>query len=70
MIPDPSTADTPVGEGGSGTPARDATHDPSRAGHHLCAACAQPIAADLWDMTVFASDTTVAYLPCLWAADA
>ena len=67
MIPDPSTADTPVGEGGSGGPTGSAAHARSRSGHH-CAACGQPIENDVWDMTVFATQTTVAYLPCLWAA--
>jgi hypothetical protein len=67
MIPDPSTADTPVGEGGSGGPAGNAAHARSRSGHH-CSSCGQPIEDDVWDMTVFATQTTVAYLPCLWAA--
>lgn len=67
MIPDPSTADRPVGEGGSGGPAGAAPRGRSRSGHH-CAACGHPIEHDVWDMTVFAGPTTVAYLPCLWAA--
>ena len=67
MIPDPSTADTQIGEGGSASPAgeRTGTENPSPAGH-TCV-CGEPIEASLWDMTVFASENTVAYLPCLWA---
>lgn len=66
MNPDPSTVETPIAEGGSAGQARDGTYEPSRAGHHCI--CGQPITADLWDMTVFATPTTVAYLPCLLAA--
>ena len=66
MIPDPSTADTPVGEDGSGRPTGNAAHTRSRSGHH-CVGCGQPIEDDVWDMTVFATQTTIAYLPCLWA---
>lgn len=32
MIPDPSTAETPIRKDGAGGPARDAHHGPSRAG--------------------------------------
>jgi hypothetical protein len=64
MIPDPSTADTPVGEGGSGRPPRD-DHSPPRGGHH-CAICSQPLEESLRDMWVFAGQTSVAYLTCLF----
>ena len=67
MIPDPSTAGTPVGEDGPGGPAGNEPPVRSRSGHH-CSGCGQPLEADVWDMTVFATQTTVAYLPCLWAA--
>jgi hypothetical protein len=66
VIPDPST-DEGVVEGGPGGPARDASHDPSRAGH-LCAGCGQPLEPWTRDMWVFASPTSLAYLPCLFAA--
>jgi hypothetical protein len=65
MIPDPPTAEAHLGEGGPGGPARDSSHGPSRAGH-LCV-CGQPIEADVWDMTVFATELSVAYITCLWA---
>lgn len=67
MNPDPPTVETPIetlAEGGAGGQARDATHDPSRAGHHCT--CGHPIEPALWDMTVFASETTVAYIVCLF----
>lgn len=33
MIPDPPTTETPLVNGGPGGPARDDSHEPSRAGH-------------------------------------
>ena len=67
MIPDPSTAEPLFVEGGSGGPARDGSHEPSRAaGHHLCAACSQPLEESLRDMWVFAGPTSVAYIICLF----
>ena len=67
MIPDPSTAEgAPFVEDGTDRPTRDAgSCRVSRVGH-LCVACGQPIAADLWDMTIFAGHDRVAYLTCLF----
>lgn len=33
---------------------------------HICSVCGQPLARDLWDMTVWASETTLAYIICLF----
>lgn len=63
MIPDPSTAQTPIA--GSGGSARDDAYEPSRAGH-LCI-CGEPLEESQRDMWVFASETTVAYITCLFA---
>jgi hypothetical protein len=67
MIPDPSTAEgAPLVEDGPDRPARDTRHDPASRAGHLCVVCGQPIAADLWDMTIFAGPDRVAYLTCLF----
>ena len=67
MIPDPSTADGPVGEDGTGGPAPDLSHDRSGAGH-FCAGCGQPLEAWTRDLWCFASENTIAYWPCLLTA--
>ncbi len=66
MIPDPPTAGTPLVEGGS-APAPDPSGDRSGAGH-LCAGCGQTLEAWTRDLWCFASETTVAYWPCLLEA--
>lgn len=55
-----------ISDSGRREPTRDASHGTSRVGH-TCAVCGEPITSDVWDMTVWASETTLAYITCIFA---
>lgn len=68
MIPDPSTAPQ-APRAGSGGPARDASHDPSRVGHIQCCFCTDTIAYDEYRQARCWTDpagiTVAAHVGCL-----
>lgn len=66
-IPDPPTTGDALVAGGEGGPARDESGKASRAAGPICAACGQPLERWTRDLWCWASETTVAYVPCLFA---
>jgi hypothetical protein len=68
VIPDPPASDAEPLAGGEGGPARGSSHDGPRAAGHICAGCGQPLAPWTRDLWCWASETTIAYWPCLLVA--
>jgi hypothetical protein len=67
LIPDPPSIEQVPVAGGEGGPARDESGKASRAAGPICAACGQPLEQWTRDLWCWASETTVAYVPCLFA---